>query len=217
MKHVNVLITSLLITILLFTVGILINYGMDFVRIESIVDVMSAHELSRDAYFIETEFTELFGGNRCKIMQERIIGLKYEIQQVGADLSSYSSFSFFKKKDFDYLKRKYFLLELRFLALVHQINKDCGNPYVPIVFFYEIDNDPSERQGFILDELSKHFKKQVVVLSLDKDYKDEPLVELLTKKYNVTSAPTLIINEQKFEGLKYKKELKSIINEILEQ
>lgn len=217
MKHKNVLLNSFLLTCLIFAAGILLNYGLDFIRIDAITTVMSGHELSTQAYLLEQEMTGLFGGNKCTTMDARISGLKEEIRQVGADLSSYSRFSFFKKKDFDYLKRKYFLLELKFFSLVQNYNQGCGKNIIPILYFYEIDQDASERQGFILEDVAKSFDKQVIVLTLDKDYKDEPLVGLLSQKYNVTVAPTIVFDGVKKEGLTYTGELNATLLKLIRE
>jgi len=178
---------------------------------------MSGHELSTQAYLLEQEMIDSFGGNKCETMDARVSSLKEEIRQVGADLSSYSRFSFFKKKDFDYLKRKYFLLELKFFSLVQEYNHACGKPLIPILYFYEIDQDASERQGFILEDVAKAFEKQVVVLTLDKDYKDEPLVGLLAQRFNVTIAPTIIFDGVKKEGLVYTKEINATILKVISE
>jgi hypothetical protein len=217
MVRPGIIVSSFFLTVLIFALGILLNYAMDFVRIDTIADVMSRHELDATAYIAEQEFTDSFGGNRCQIMNARIAQLKEEIQKVGADLGSYSGYSFFKKKDYDYLKRKYFLLELRFLTLIEQLNKECNRPYISIIFFYEIDQDESERQGFVLGEISKEYAQEVVVLSLDKDYADEPLVKLLAAKHNVTHAPTIILDSEKREGLVGDEELRSIIRTLLKR
>lgn len=217
MKHQNVLLNSFLLTCLIFAAGILLNYGLDFIRIDAISSVMSSHELSTQAYLLEQEMIDSFGGDKCETMDARISGLKEEIRQVGNDLSSYSRFSFFKKKDFDYLKRKYFLLELKFFSLVQEYNKDCGNVLIPILYFYEIDQDESERQGFILEDVAKAFEKQVVVLTLDKDYKDEPLVNLLAQRFNVTVAPAIIFDGVKKEGLVYTGELNATLLKIIRE
>lgn len=217
MKHKTVLLNSFLLTCLIFAAGILLNYGLDFIRIDAINTVMSGHELSTQAYLLEQEMAGWFGGNKCETMDARISGLKEEIRQVGNDLSSYSRFSFFKKKDFDYLKRKYFLLELKFFSLVQNYNQDCGRNIIPILYFYEIDQDESERQGFILEDVAKSFEKQVIVLTLDKDYKDEPLVGLLSQKYNVTIAPTIVFDGVKKEGLTYTGELNATILKLVRE
>ncbi len=214
MVRPGIIVSSLVLTVLIFAFGILLNYALDFVRIDTIAEVMAQHELDTAAYVTEQEFINAFGGNKCEVMNSRIAQLKEEIRKVGADLGSYSSFSFFKKKDYDYLKHKYFLLELRFLTLIEQLNKECNRPYIPIIFFYEIDDDVSERQGFILADISKDYEQEVIILSLDKDYTDEPLVQLLAARYNVSAAPTLIIGDEKKEGLWYGGELNATIQEL---
>jgi hypothetical protein len=211
----TILLRSLLLTILIFAAGILVNHVFDAFRISIIEDVITAHEIDSEAYRVETLFTETFGGEQCEIMISRISDLKTEVRKVGEDLSSYSRFSFFRRTDYDYLKRKYFLLELRFLALIEKLNKECDKPYLPIIFFYEIDQDESERQGFILQDLSKDYEQQLVVLNLDKDYKDEPLVNLLAENYNVTGAPTLVIDGKVETGLVYTGVLNTTIQRFL--
>jgi len=211
----NILLRSLLLTILIFAIGILLNHVFDAFRISIIEDVMISHEIDSEAYRVERFFTETFGGEKCEIMVARISDLKKEIRKVGEDLGSYSRFSFFRRTDYDYLKRKYFLLELRFLSLIQKLNKECDKPYLPIVFFYEIDQDASERQGFILQDLSKDYDQQLIILTLDKDYKDEPLVKLLADNYNVTAAPTLIIDGQPQTGLIYTGALNASIQKFL--
>ena len=212
-----VLWRSLLLTILIFAVGVLINHGFDAVRIETIVGVMRAHEIDTDSFQVERQFARSFGGEECAVLASRIADFKGEIRKVGEDLGSYSRFSFFRKTDYDYLKRKYFLLELRFLSLVLKANEECGRQYVPIVFFYGIDDEASERQGFILEELSKGYEQQVVVLSLDKDYRDEPLVQALVRNFNVTSSPATVVDGQVFEGLVYTGPLNATLQRLLRQ
>lgn len=211
----TILLRSLLLTILIFAVGILVNHVFDAFRISIIEDVMIAHEIDSEAYRVEKFFTETFGGEQCEAMVSRISDLKNEIRKVGEDLGSYSRFSFFRRKDYDYLKRKYFLLELRFLALIEKLNKECDKPYLPIIFFYEIDQDESERQGFILQDLSKDYEQQLIILTLDKDYKDEPLVKLLAENYNVTTAPTIIVDGTSYTGLVYTGMLNASVQKFL--
>lgn len=214
-KIKNIFFTSLVLTVLIFCTAMMLNYGLDFYRLNSILGTMQEHEISYEAYVTEQSFIEAFGGNKCETMKSRIEFLKEEIEDVGAELSSYGRISFFRKWDYEYLERKYFLLELKFLALVENLNKECGEPYIPILFFYEADADISERQGYILAEISKKYTQKVIVLSIDKDYSKEPLVEILVAKHNVTEAPTTIISSNiKYEGLVYEKEIESAIENI---
>ncbi len=216
-EKTKILLRSLLLTILIFATGILLNHYFDTFRISIIEEVIMTHEIDSEAYRVERLFTETFGGDTCEVMVARISDLKKEVRKVGEDLGSYSKFSFFRQKDYDYLKRKYFLLEFRFLALIEKLNKECDKPYLPIIFFYKIEDDASERQGFILQDLSEEYDQQLVVLNIDKDYKDEPLVSLLTLNYNVTDAPTLVIDGTKYEGLLYTGEINASIQKVFKR
>ena len=206
---------SLLLTVLIFAVGMLLNHFFDGFRIDTIAGVMRVHELDSESYEVERGFTDAFGEEGCAAMTARIGDFKEEIRKVGEDLGSYSKFSFFRKTDYDYLKRKYFLLELNFFSLLKLLNQECDNPYLPIVFFYEIDDDASERQGYILQELSKEYKREIVVLSLDKDYADEPLVKVFAQSYNITGAPALVIAGTVYRGLHYMGPLNATIQKRL--
>jgi len=213
----KIILRSLLLTILIFTVGIIVNHLLDYVRIGAIVDVMQEHELDRDAYHVEYLFANTFEENTCEAMTTRIRRLKEEMRKVGEDLSTYSRFSFFKRKDYDYLKRRYFLLQLQFLTLVQRINAECANPYLPIIFFYQIDDEESERQGFMLQDVSRTFESQAIVISLDWEYEDEPLVSALVDAYNVTDAPTIIIGDKKITGLTYTGQLNTTVIRTLRE
>ncbi|HLC33143.1 MAG TPA: hypothetical protein VJJ82_04920 [Candidatus Nanoarchaeia archaeon] len=208
---------SFLLTALVFATGMLLNHVFDSFRIDAIVDVMRVHEIDSESYQVERTFTKVFGGEGCDAMAARLADFKSEIRRVGEDLGSYSRFSFFRKNDYDYLKRKYFLLELNFFSLLQVLNNECDDPYVPILFFYKIDDDASERQGYILQELSKEYERELIVLSLDKEYKDEQLVQVIAQSYNITSAPSMVIDKVVYTGLVYTGSLNATIQKRIHQ
>lgn len=214
-KHHHIILRSLLLTILVFSTGMLLNHFFDFFRIDVINQVIKDHETNSDAYRVEHLFTTLFEENSCDIMTARFTSLKEEIRKVGADLSTYSRFSLFRKKDYDLLKRQYILLQLRFYALLKQLNLECGQPYLPILFFYQIDQDESERQGFILEDLARSYEKELIILSIDKDYQDEPLVPLIAAYYNITKTPAIVINENVKMGLQYTGQINATIQQFI--
>lgn len=209
-KHI--ILISFLLTVLIFFFAIIISYGLDFVRIDEILTTIDDYKLSTDSYIVETEFMDVFGGDRCEIMKKRISDLKQEIEDVGEDLSKYGQKSFFKKKDFDYLKRKYFILELKLYSWINELNDNCDNKYSTILFFYRIDDDISERQGYILTELAKEQQDKVFVFSFDGGYEDEPLIDLIKLQYNVTNFPTMIVNNDiKLDELSYLGEIRALV------
>jgi hypothetical protein len=101
---------------------------------------------------------------------------------------------------------------LKIYTLVKQANDVCNTSFQPLLFFYGIDDDKSERQGYILSEISEEYPEQIVVLSFDIDYEDEPLLKLLMQKYNITEVPSIVMNQSfVFEGLTYKGGIESFL------
>jgi hypothetical protein len=211
----KIFVTSLMLTILIFVIGILMSYVLDFYRVDEISRTIEEHEIDKEAYYLEQEFMATIGADKCGVMNQRFNDLKMDMHKVGSALTSYWSKSFFKSTDFDYLKRHYFLLELEFMTLIKKLNKECGTDYITIMFFYEKDDSDSITQGYILEDLSKAHPNNVVVLSLDKDYEDEPLVPVLVKRHNITKSPTLIINNIKIEEFQYGGQINATIREII--
>ena len=196
----KIFVTSLILTISIFIIGLLISYVLDLYRMDEITRVIENHETDKTAYLLEEQFIDSVGGDKCGVMNQRFFDLKTDMHKVGIALTNYWSESLIKKIDFDYLKRHYFLLELEFYTLINKLNKECDTDYVTILFFYEKDDADSITEGYILEDISLSYKTNVVVLSLDKDYEDEVLVPLLVKSYNITKAPTMIINNIKVDG-----------------
>ena len=214
--HKYVFLTSFILTVIIFSIGILLSYGLDFLRVGEVVDTIQEHELGTEAFILEQSFIDSFGGEKCEMMQARVYDAKNGLYEVGKSLTAYGKKSIFKKKDFEYLRRKYFILQLKLYNLVSQVNSQCGNVYLPVLFFYKAGDDLSERQGYILDELGRGYNQQLVVLSFDKDYEKEPLLKLLLVKYNISKAPTMVLgDDMKIEGLTYTGTLNSTIIKML--
>lgn len=138
--------TSLVITIIIFVIGLLLSYILDFYRMDEITKTIETHEIEKSAYYLEQEFADRMGADKCAVMNQRFYDLKMDMNKVGIALNNYWGKSVITKVDFDYLKRKYFLLELEFYALIQKLNLECDTNYVTILFFYEKDDQNSITQ-----------------------------------------------------------------------
>jgi hypothetical protein len=185
-------------------IGYIVNYNLDFWRYDKIQETIEIQELGTQNYYLEKSFINIIGEDHCEVITRRLNALKSEIRNIGNDLTNYGKGTIFKKHDFDYLKRKYFLLELNLYNLIMTQNEKCGVTTIPIMFFYDIDHGESTTQGYILEDMSldDEFRENIVVLSFDIDYQDENALNLLKRKYGIEEPPTIIINgEDIIEGL----------------
>jgi len=192
----HLLITSFIVAAVIFLAGIALGWTIDNFKVNTITSALNQNELNTESFLLESQFVENFGGDYCKLLNLRIKDLQKSIAQTSEQLSTWGESKKFKTSDFDYLKRKYFLLEIKFLFLLQDMTHTCGKSYDTILFFYNIDDSQSMRQGYALDEV-RMTRNDLIVLSFDKNYVAEPLMLVLLTKYDIESAPAIVINGQR--------------------
>lgn len=224
-KHI--FITSLIAAIVIFTSGIMIGWVLDNYRTDEVLKIIQNNELNSESYNIERRFLENMRNIDCEILTPRIERISEDLGETGRELQRYGSASDFKKEEFDYLKRRYFLMEIKFYNLIYNYQDSCKDEYTPILYFYKIDDDVSEMQGYVLDEFVKKYNEdtilengdkkhgKLVVLSIDGEYDKDPLISTIINTYNlnIENLPAIIINFETIrEGFVGKDELETIFN-----
>lgn len=95
-------------------------------------------------------------------------------------------------------KRFYTLVELEHFEFVKQINQECNKKISTILFFYsneKSDLSKSEDVGRLLDSVSNR-NPEVMIYSFDVNLDDDLIAELMAE-YNVSDAPTILINNKR--------------------
>ena len=192
---------SLGLSIMIFTAGLLLGISLDDTKVNDLVANINQNELNTESYSVEKEFLGTFGGDKCSLSSPRVKALSEEIVNIGRLLTKYETTSVFEQSEFNYLKRKYSLLEIKAYSLFTQLKEECNYNYTTILFFYDINDDNSLRQGHVLDALVK-INSNIHIFSFDRLFREDPTMETVKIHYNITSSPTLIINNKiKKEGL----------------
>ena len=198
-KHI--LITSLLFTIFVFIGGVILGWSLNNFRENSFLDNLQNNELDTDSYLIEQDLLSgLPISERCELSGIRSSVLSGELRELGKLLTVYEEEDILDKSTYDYLKRKYFLLEIKTYNILRKLKGDCNLDYDLILFFYDLSDTDSKRQGYVLDALSENKTYDFRIFSLDRSFSEDPLLEVVKKYYNITTSPTLVINENKTDG-----------------
>ncbi len=114
-------------------------------------------------------------------------------------------------------KETYQLVELRTWLTLRDLKQTCNENYTLVLFFYSNNKDDeliykeSQDQGFILDELYLRNKDTFITFSFDID-NNNPAITTLKDIFNITKAPSLIIDSVVHDEFKSYSELQSIIN-----
>ncbi len=200
MRGKKIVIFSFVIATLIFIAGVALGISIDQFKADTVSTELRDNELKFDSYITEQQLLSAFKEDKCDVLKERATEISQSTRELGTLLNRVAASKSFPM-DFDYLKQKYFISESKFYATILELNEGCNDKRNSILFFYKEYHLTSQRQGFVLDEINKQFNETVTTLSFDMDYEKEPLVGLLIKRYNVTRAPTVIINEDlKIEG-----------------
>ena len=209
-KTKKLIAVSAITATIIFLTGLFLGYTLDSLRGNEVLDNIKQNELDTESLILEQQFLDELGGDKCEIISNRVLELQPTLTTIGRQLGKWHDADF-KQQDFDYLKRKYFITEIRFLMLLENLQKSCNSDYNTILFFYQINDDASTRQGYVLDDLVNQ-QQNLIVLSIDKNYAEEPLVDILKAKYNINEAPSIVVDGRTVSGFVGEKELKVLLD-----
>jgi len=199
---------SIIIGVLIFSLGLFVGYGLDVLRIKDVSTSLKDIELETLSYITSEEFLEIFGGDYCDLLNSRLSAVTPQLVDLGQALTDYEERNLFSRDEYKLLKSKYFLLEIRAYTLYIRLKDECNIEEDLILYFYDQEDEDSERQGYILDRLVN--SDQVHIFSFDRNFE---IISFLINGYEINEAPTIIINEEKkFEGITYLDELRGYLN-----
>ena len=193
--------TSLLITLAIFVGGLLLGFSLDNIRTSQILGGLEGNELDTESFLVEQAFWEEFAGDDCNFAEPRLNSISKQLTELGQYLEEYEEKSLFEKDEFEYLARRYFLLEIKAYTLEIELREECGLDNTVILFFYGNDDPDSVNQGLILDRIVEKSDSSIDVYSVNKDFEGDEAVDSIKLFYEITDTPTMIINgETRVEG-----------------
>ncbi|MBS3150220.1 hypothetical protein J4425_00220 [Candidatus Woesearchaeota archaeon] len=214
-KNLNkVFLISLVFAVLIFCFGLYLGYSLDSLRVNDVNNLIYENELNTINYLSSKEFLDLFDENSsCSSTQALLKSISPELADLGDTLTSYENKGLFSQSDYKLLKIKYFLVELRSYVLFTELKKECRSDFDLVLYFYNQDHDSSRNQGYVLDSLVNS-NDNVHVFSFDRSIEDSNVVKLLVSHYNITTAPSLVINDNaKLDGFVSLDEIRKILED----
>jgi len=208
-------VMAAIFTILIFSLGLALGIIMDYERLRWIDKLTKEYDVD----FRSLQFQALYMGTlekdnaSCDVLYAT---LERAIADLGASLENvleYEKQSKVKRDDFNIIRRRYLIDNLKYWLFAKEAKQLCDLDVVNILYFYsedECNNCPA--QGTILTYYKKIFDDKLLIFPLNLDLeKDEPILEILRRKYKAYNLPTIIVEEKKYEGVVNKAELGKII------
>lgn len=182
------LLITLLLVCVVFAAGIIVG---NLWKSEStgVSKTLRQSELDTESFLVEQELFESFETN-CELAEKRLGTLSEELWKLGKILGAADAKQTLGEENYNLLKRKYHLTQIRTYVLEKKLQQDCKSTTNVILFYFEQNGKASEEQGKILDELVQQYP--IHVFAIEFQYSKE--LEFLEDYYGLTTAPSLVIN-----------------------
>jgi len=143
--------------------------------------------------------------------------LSKELGSIGEKLTYAENQTEFNIEDLEYLKRSYFLLEIKDYLLMKRLTEKCGIKPTFILYFYSTKDvcEDCEKTGYVLTALRDKYP-DLRVYSFDYHF-DVGAIDTLVSIYKVKSdLPALIINGQTYYGFHFVEDLEKTVPALKE-
>ena len=190
---------ALIITFIVFNIGIYMGYKLEASRIDTINDMYLEAEMRLLDQRIQKDAWDIVDLN-CDLLFEENIIFGDQIYEEALRIEKYESASRIGD-EINLLHKKYDLLRTLFWVNSMKIKQKCDLDYHNVVYFYQYNNVPLEKkakQQFfsnLLFELkqSKGDKIMLIPIAADNDISS---IRLFLDEYGVTELPTILIDEE---------------------
>lgn len=202
------------LTAAVFIIGILLGFLVSDYRSSSIDDVTKSQRLDYDSLQLQYVYINAFlKENNCEAAMKALDKNLNDLELTRLKLEAYLSSPVSDKKDLNILKREYLLAEVRYWLFLKQTEGVCEDTdRVSVLYFYSNEDCPDcVTQGVILTYLKDKLEERFLVFALDYNFGEEPLIDILKDSYNITSVPSIVVQNKSYPGLKTEGEILSII------
>src|SRR3989338_2148093 len=200
-------IVAFTITAVIFLTAIFVSNVLGVKKLEDVRAI--ENRVALDILSSETQFA-LLEETSCADIGSGF--LSQELGPLGEKLSFAENQTELNAGDLEYLKRSYFLLEIKDYLLMKRLTAKCGIKPTFILYFYSTNDrcDDCEKMGYVLTALRDRYP-DLRVYSFDYHF-DVGAIDTLVSIYKVKSdLPALIINGLSYHGFHSVEELEEKI------
>ncbi len=201
------------ITIFIFLMGMLVGLITDIQKVNYAESIVQKQDVEFESLQLQYLYLQYLPKNEvCPVITKILENNLKTLQPILEKLIEYEENNKRYGEEYEFLKRKYILANIRYFILAEKSRKECDADIVTVLYFYNKNCEVCPTQGFILSHLKSILRDRLLVFPFDVSYTQEPMVGVLATQYNVSVFPTLIINgHERVVGFRTEKELLEII------
>ena len=197
---------AFLLSSFIFLIGLLVGHTLTLDRTSHLEDIAYKQKLDYESLQLQSLYLDLSSSNvSCSIFNNILEKSLNDVGNAQAKVDFYMKES--SEKSYTELKRDYIISQMRYWLLNKKIKESCPAKHVSVLYFYSNEEcDDCGPQGTILSYLKEKLKDRLLIFSLDADFVDEPMINILKETYNITETPSIVIEEEVFNNLVNKDE-----------
>lgn len=203
-------IVAFLITAVIFGTAIFVSNVLSQKKLEDVRVI--ENRVALDILSSETQFA-LLEETSCSDIGPGF--LSKELGSLGEKLTYAENQSELESADLEYLKRSYFLLEIKDYLLMKRLTEKCGIKPTFILYFYSTEDvcEDCEKMGYVLTAMRDKYP-DLRVYSFDYNF-DVGAINTLVSIYKIMpNLPAMIINSDPYYGFYSVEELESSVPAI---
>lgn len=192
-------------------IGVLVGMQADDARTSFIEDQIEESNIQAQTFIVTENYLSDSSQNYCRVVSGQIPEIAEGNAQIGRDLQSMSGKSITGGEDYEQLKRKYYVNQLRLYNMLEGYRDRCDADTTSVFYFFD-SSVQSQRQGAVLTEYRDQVDNQTYVFSFNLETDDSAVLDILREDYNITDAPTLVVNgNQTYRGYVPLAELREVL------
>lgn len=211
--NVKILISALAISGLLFSAGFYTGYSINREKMSSIEGEI--RNINRDVENFQLQFLlfDVLGEkSACPLLKATLSDINRRSYEIGSELESMETDSgVLNYEEYITLKKEYSRTLVGYWLLANKFEEACETDINTVLYFFSKECNRCEDQGFVLTYLKRKYGQKLLVFALDADL-GEPSIETLKDYYEIDVYPSLVVNEELYEGFHPVEELKEEMN-----
>lgn len=205
----------LVATVIIFSLGLLMGMVVNEKKVDFMERLTATQNL--DALSLQLQFTylnslDINSTEGCKAMNAALEHSWTTLAIAYSNLVKYKDSPDVNSDNVKLLERNDLLNNIRYWFLLKKAKTFCElEDSVSVLFFFsEKGCYECGAQSAILEHYKEIFDERFLLFHINRDIED-PMVHLLVNQYEASVSPTIILEDEKFEGVMAKEELKKVV------
>jgi len=213
MVKVKIYLTAAVITAALVMSGFALNWYFNEAQQTELARSITSLETSISESQLELLYVTEFSNQGCDVLEESRRGTTETLISANRKLTAAEENTVLPDWEWDHLKTEQTVLYIKLWMLTQKMYEMCNRNISTMLYFFDTTSYASKQQGYVLDSITNEYgAERVLVVPLDYNF-DMGIIRILRAQFNVTSAPTIVVNEKtKLEGLNSKADIVSAAN-----